>query len=76
MKYFLSDQVSYLIGALFLVAGLVCAFKPELMYQRDRLTEQQIARNRRIWKRGGIFFAVMGAAHLILDVLGTVGVIK
>lgn len=68
--------MSYVVGSLFLVTGLISIFKPDFFYQSNRLNEDQIARNKRIWKRVGIVLVIFGVADVILTGLGSAGVIK
>ena len=61
--------MSFVIASLFLIIGLIGMFRPSFFYRSEILTPQQIERNNRIWTRGGLALAGLGATLLILSFL-------
>jgi hypothetical protein len=49
-----------LCAALAIMLGLMGIFNPSFFYKSELLTPQQIARNKRIWNRGGIVLVILG----------------
>lgn len=48
------------IAALMIMFGLAGIFKSSLFYKSELLTSEQIARNKKIWKYGGIIILILG----------------
>lgn len=61
--------MSSLIAALFLIMGLIGVFRPNFFYKTELLTPEQLQRNRRIWKKGGIVLIILGIVQLALSFL-------
>jgi len=59
--------MSTLIAVLFLAMGLLGVFHPSFFYKSELLTPEQIARNKRIWNRGGVVLIVLGLVLLVLS---------
>jgi len=59
--------MSRLIATLFLIMGLIGVFRPSLFYKSELLTPEQIQRNKRIWKIGGMVLVVLGLSLLVLS---------
>ena len=51
-----------LCAALTLTLGLMGIFNPSFFYKSELLNPEQIARNKRIFKRGGIVLVILGVA--------------
>jgi hypothetical protein len=49
-----------LCAALMITMGLMGIFNPSFFYKSELLTPEQIARNKRIWNRGGIALVILG----------------
>jgi hypothetical protein len=47
--------------------GLIGVFRPSLLYKSELLTPEQIQRNKRIWKIGGMVLVVLGLSLLVLS---------
>ena len=58
--------MDFLIDFLFLVLGLLGVFYPSFLYKKELLNPQQIERNNRIWKRGGIGLIAISLALLTM----------
>jgi hypothetical protein len=58
--------MNLLFAVLALVLGLLFLFRPSFFYQSKLLTPEQIARNNRICKCGGILFVVVGTALVLM----------
>jgi hypothetical protein len=63
-------SMSILIGGLFLLMGLLGVFYPAFFYKAEKLSPEQIARNKRILKRCGVALIVLGLADLLMTLFG------
>ena len=57
-----------IIDALSIVVGLMGIFNPSVFYKSELLTPEQIARNKRIWKRCGIGLVILGVAGTAISI--------
>ncbi len=56
-----------LIGILFLIVGFIGIFRPSFFTKTELLTPEQIARNKRIWNRGGVVLVIAGFVLLAMQ---------
>ncbi len=61
--------MNILLGILPIVIGLVGLFRPSFYYKAELLNPEQIRKNERIWKYGGILLIVLGAVDLAISIL-------
>lgn len=59
--------MNILIAILALTMGLLGVLHPSFFYKSELLTPEQLARNKRIWNRGGIVLIVIGLVLLVLS---------
>jgi CHASE3 domain sensor protein len=50
-----------------LLAGLLFVFHPSVLYKRELLTKQQVERNNRIFRRGGIVLIILSLVILSVN---------
>jgi hypothetical protein len=62
-------NMSYVVASLALLMGLLGIFKPDFYYKSSELNDQQIARNKRLWQKAGMFFTIGAVAIIVLAAL-------
>jgi hypothetical protein len=62
-------NMDIIISILFLTVGALAIFFPDSLCNVAALKPEQVARNRRIWKRCGFALILLGAAGLIIVLL-------
>jgi hypothetical protein len=62
--------MTYIVGSLFLIMGLLGVLNPAFFTDESKLTDERIARNRRIWRKSGIFLTLGGIAVIVMAMLG------
>lgn len=61
--------MNVIISFFFLAVGLTGIFRPGYFYKSELLTPQQIDRNKRIWKWGGVGLTIVGLVLLGIQFL-------
>ena len=61
-----ANNMSLLLAAFFVLFGLIGIFSPRFLYKAELLSPQQIARNNRLFKRGGVVLLLVGIFLLIM----------
>lgn len=56
-----------LIAVIFLTVGFIGIFRPGFFYKSELLTPEQLARNKRIWNRGGVVLVIGGFVLLVMQ---------
>jgi multisubunit Na+/H+ antiporter MnhG subunit len=62
-------MVNIFTGAWFLFVGAVGLLRPTFFFRSEKLTPEQITRNTRIWRWGGLGLILAGTAILAIEFL-------